>query len=98
MKIKKKNKSRLNKIKKNNKIKMIRLQFGNVKNVNKSITFNKVLNATINIVLMMLNLLKIQRYFSLMQVSSFSKGMIGKNHIIQMKNMNINNLLKEMTV
>jgi hypothetical protein len=59
MKIKKKNKSRLNKIKKNNKIKMIRLQFGNVENVNWSITCNKILNAAINIVQMMLKLSKI---------------------------------------
>ena len=77
MKIKKKNKSRLNKIKINYKIKMNRLQFGNVENVNWSITCNKVLNAKINIVQMMLKLLKIQRYFNLMQVSSFSKGRIG---------------------
>jgi hypothetical protein len=59
MKIKKKNKSRLNKIKINYKIKMNRLQFGNVENVNWSITCNKVLNAKINIVQMMLKLLKI---------------------------------------
>ena len=59
MKIKKKNKSRLNKIKINYKIKMNRLQFGNVENVNWSITCNKILNAKINIVQMMLKLLKI---------------------------------------
>lgn len=49
-------------MKKKNKIK--KFQFGNVINVNYSITWKKVLHAKINIVQMILNMQKILKYFS----------------------------------